>query len=81
MDVLLMVDPADEKIVGEAIEAIDNALVSGPPQSRRHMDAQYVPICSSRSKPCAAPLTPCPFLWERCLPSTSRFTLRLGEFR
>jgi hypothetical protein len=40
MDVLLMVDPTDEKIVGEAIEAVDRTLVSGAPESRKHMDAQ-----------------------------------------
>jgi hypothetical protein len=40
MDVLLMVDPTNETIVGEAIEAIDRTLVSGASESRQHMDAQ-----------------------------------------
>ena len=40
MDVLLMVDPASEKIVGEAIEAVDRTLVSGKPESREYLNAQ-----------------------------------------
>jgi hypothetical protein len=40
MEVLLMLDPTNEKIVREAIEAVDKTLVSGAPERREHMDAQ-----------------------------------------
>jgi hypothetical protein len=40
MDVLLMVDPSNEQIVGETIQALDVALVSGSPEHREYMDAQ-----------------------------------------
>ncbi len=40
MDVLLMVDPSNEQIVGETIQAVDEALLSGAPKAREHIDAQ-----------------------------------------
>jgi hypothetical protein len=40
MDVFLMVDPANEEIVAETIQAVDPTLLSAAPESREYMDAQ-----------------------------------------